>query len=387
MARLAMAANRNVPEKTASMSDIFIGFDFTHFCGIFEIDMAIVSKAHKEDTQRVVAPAQVGNGNEQENSLRPTAMSEYVGQRDVKKNLSVFIEAAKKRGDALEHVLLHGPPGLGKTTLANILAREMNVNIKTTAGPALEKQGDLAAILTNLKENDVLFIDEIHRLKAPIEEILYSAMEDFCLDIVIGKGPAARSMRLGLPRFTLIGATTKLSMISSPLRDRFGNLIKLEFYDLPEIEDIIMRSAGIFGLGIESAAARRLAQSSRRTPRIANRLLKRVRDFSTVYSEGETIGLPIVEKALSSLGVDELGLDSTDRQILHTIADKFSGGPVGLSTVAAATNEEQNTIEDIYEPYLLQLGFLERTPRGRMITERAYRHIGLEVPGDRATLL
>ncbi len=349
--------------------------------------MAIVSKKSQKQDERIVASSTTDEPDKNEFSLRPKTMGEYVGQSEVKKNLSVFIEAAKKRGDALEHVLFHGPPGLGKTTLANILAKEMNVNIKTTAGPALEKQGDLAAILTNLKPNDILFIDEIHRLKAPVEEILYSAMEDFCLDIVIGKGPAARSMRLSLPKFTLVGATTKLSMLSSPLRDRFGNLIKLEFYKEAEIEEIIDRSASIFGLKINQDACVRLAKSSRRTPRIANRLLKRVRDFATVYGDDDSIDLKIVEKALDALGVDELGLDNTDRQILETIADKFRGGPVGLNTIAAATNEEQNTVEDIYEPYLLQLGFLERTPRGRMITDRAYKHLGLTAPEGQTTLL
>ncbi len=349
--------------------------------------MAIVSKKSQQPQGERIVATTLDPSENREFSLRPTCMSEYIGQSEVKRNLSVFIEAAKKRGDALEHVLFHGPPGLGKTTLANILAREMNVNIKTTAGPALEKQGDLAAIITNLKENDVLFIDEIHRLKAPVEEILYSAMEDFCLDIVIGKGPAARSMRLNLPRFTLIGATTKLSMLSSPLRDRFGNLIKLEFYKEEEIEEIIERSAGIFGLEIRGDAAKRLSQSSRQTPRIANRLLKRVRDFATVYGDGEVIDIGIVEKALTALGVDELGLDNTDRQILETIADKFGGGPVGLNTIAAATNEEQNTVEEIYEPYLLQLGFLERTPRGRMVTDRAYNHLGMQSPTKQSTLL
>ncbi|HAU39732.1 TPA: Holliday junction branch migration DNA helicase RuvB [Candidatus Peregrinibacteria bacterium] len=338
--------------------------------------MTLVSKKNQQTDERVIASA-TEKGDIIEVTLRPKKMSEYIGQTDVKKNLSVFMEAAKKRREPLEHVLIHGSPGLGKTTLANILAHEMGVNIKTTSGPALEKQGDLAAILTNLRENDILFIDEIHRLKSPIEEILYSAMEDFCLDLVIGKGPAARSMRLKLPKFTLIGATTKLSMISSPLRDRFGNIIKLEFYKEEEIRDVILRSAQILHLSIENDAAIRLSKSSRQTPRIANRLLKRVRDFATVYENTDAINISTVEKALSSLGVDELGLDNTDRDILITIAEKFNGGPVGLNTIAAATNEEQNTVEDIYEPYLLQLGFMERTPRGRMITDRARKHLRL----------
>lgn len=345
--------------------------------------MAVISK--KTEGERVIAAAPKEE-EKNESSLRPKSMEEYIGQDEVKQNLSVFIKSAKKRDDALEHVLLHGPPGLGKTTLANILAHEMGVNIKTTAGPALEKQGDLAAILTNLREHDILFIDEIHRLKAPVEEILYSAMEDFCLDIVIGKGPAARSMRLSLPKFTLIGATTKLSMLSSPLRDRFGNVIKLEFYKETDIEEILKRSAGILGFEIEDAAAKRLSQSSRRTPRIANRLLKRVRDFSVVYDEGGVIDMAIVERTLTALGVDKIGLDNTDRQILQTIIGKFSGGPVGLNTIAAATNEEQNTVEDIYEPYLLQLGFLERTPRGRMVTNNAYNHLGIDLPKGQTTL-
>lgn len=310
-------------------------------------------------------------------TLRPQSLSEYIGQADIKNNLKISIAAAKKRGEPIEHMLLYGPPGLGKTTLANIIAREMGVNIKTTSGPAIEKPGDLASILSNLEKNDILFIDEIHRLKTQIEEILYSAMEDFCLDLMIGKGPAARSMRLSLPPFTLIGATTKAGTLSSPLRDRFGHLCKLDFYTEKEIQQIILRSAGILNIGIEPQAASRIATSSRRTPRIANRLLKRIRDFASVQDE---IGIraPVVEQGLKSLGVDQIGLDRTDRQILVTIIEKFNGGPVGLNTLAAATAEECETIEDLYEPYLMQIGFLDRTTRGRMVTQNAYTHLGID---------
>jgi Holliday junction DNA helicase RuvB len=312
-----------------------------------------------------------------ENLLRPKALDDYIGQNEIKANLNVFLKAAKIRGEAMEHVLLHGPPGLGKTTLALILAREMGVNIKTTSGPAIERPGDLAAILTNLKENDVLFIDEIHRLRPTVEEILYSAMEDFCLDLVVGKGPSARSMRLSLPPFTLIGATTKLSNLSSPLRDRFGNLLKLSFYNKDDVQSIILRSSGILSIGIDDDAAMRLAQSARRTPRIANRLLRRARDYSNVQGQKQ-IDLKAVEATLKLLGIDSLGLDSTDRQLLTIMAEQFQGGPVGLSTLAAASHEEQATIEDIYEPFLLQLGFLKRTPRGRLLTEKVYNHLGFD---------
>ncbi len=311
-----------------------------------------------------------------ENVLRPRSLAEYIGQDGIKRNLEVFLPAAKKRGEAMEHILLHGPPGLGKTTLAFILAREMNVQIRTTSGPAIERPGDLAALLTNLQENDVLFIDEIHRLRPAVEEILYSAMEDFCLDLVVGKGPSARSMRISLPPFTLLGATTKLSSLSSPLRDRFGNVLKLEFYTEEDIQQILMRSAGILDTTISETAALRLAQSARRTPRIANRLLRRVRDYASVH-EHDLIDEDVVVKTLELLGVDRLGLDSTDRKLLNTIADQFKGGPVGLSTLSAATNEEEATIEDIYEPFLLQLGFLQRSPRGRLITEKVYTHLGI----------
>lgn len=311
-----------------------------------------------------------------ENVLRPQRLQDYIGQEEIKANLDVFLNAAKIRKEPMEHVLLHGPPGLGKTTLALILAREMGVNIRVTSGPAIERPGDLAALLTNLKENDVLFIDEIHRLRPAVEEILYSAMEDFCLDLIVGKGPSARSMRLSLPRFTLLGATTKMSNLSSPLRDRFGNVLQLNFYEPEDIQAIVLRSAEILGVKIDHDAALRLAQSARRTPRIANRLLRRARDYSHVNEEAR-IDLKAVEATLELLGIDALGLNSTDRRLLTIMAEQFQGGPVGLSTLAAASHEEQETIEDIYEPFLMQLGFLKRTPRGRLLTERVYNHLGL----------
>ncbi|MFH1720100.1 MAG: Holliday junction branch migration DNA helicase RuvB [Patescibacteria group bacterium] len=311
-----------------------------------------------------------------ETTLRPKVLGEYIGQEEVKKNLLISMNASKRRNEPLEHVLLHGPAGLGKTTLANIIVHEMGVNIKVTSGPALEKQGDLASIITNLQENDVLFIDEIHRLRPVVEEILYTAMEDFGIDIIIGKGPSARSMRLALPKFTLIGATTKMSMLSSPLRDRFGHVFKLEFYTVDHIREIIMRSAKILKCEIEEKAAEVLAGSSRQTPRIANRLLRRARDYAD-YKGVKKIDEKLVKESLNSLNVDHLGLDRTDREILSSIIDKFSGGPVGLNTIAASVAEEEATLEDIYEPFLLQLGFIERTPRGRVATRRAYDHLGL----------
>ncbi|MDD3487694.1 MAG: Holliday junction branch migration DNA helicase RuvB [Candidatus Moranbacteria bacterium] len=309
-------------------------------------------------------------------TLRPQTFEEYFGQKKTKKNLRILIDAAKKRGEPIEHVLLYGPAGLGKTTLAHIIANEMNASIRATSGPAIEKVGDLGSILTNLGEGDILFIDEIHRLNKLIEEVLYPAMEDFKLDIIIGKGPSAKTLQLDLPRFTLIGATTRLGSISSPLRNRFGVVNRLDFYENEEIENIVRRSANILSVPIDSAGAKSVSRSSRRTPRVANRLLKRVRDYTQVQDQN-TITEDLCRAAFENLEIDELGLEPTDRYILETIINKFNGGPVGLSTIAAATSEETETIEDVYEPYLLQIGFLARTPRGRVATEAAYRHLGL----------
>ena len=335
----------------------------------------------KDDT-RIVSPQaqaedeQIGNNPV---SLRPTSLDDFVGQRDVCDNLKVFIAAAKQRGEALDHVLLFGPPGLGKTTLANIIANELNVNIRVTSGPAIERQGDLAAILTNLGDNDVLFIDEIHRLSKTVEEILYSAMEDFALDIIIGKGPAARSVRLDLPHFTLIGATTRLGAIAAPLRDRFGVQCCLEFYKPEELQFIITRAAEILNVKIDKEGAMEIARRSRGTPRIANRLLKRVRDFAQVLGV-EVIDRQLADEALAKLEVDRYGFDRNDRKILTTIVKTFGGGPVGIETIAAAVSEEASTIEDVIEPYLMQQGMLNRTSRGRMATRETYRYLGMPFP-------
>ncbi len=332
------------------------------------------------ETEAPLVTTSLTRDDEGEGSLRPKTLNEYIGQEKAKGNLSIFIQAAKMRGEPLDHVLLHGPPGLGKTTLSGIIANEMGVNIRITSGPAIEKPGDLAALLTNLQENDILFVDEIHRLNRSVEEILYPAMEDYAIDIIIGKGPSANSIRLDLPKFTLIGATTRAGQLSAPLRDRFGVTLRLELYTPEELALIVTRSAGILDVPIEGEGALEIARRSRGTPRIANRMLRRVRDFAQVTAGG-VVTRSVADRALRALEIDELGLDNVDRRMMESIITNYGGGPVGLDTLAATINEESVTLEDVYEPYLMQLGFLTRTPRGRCVTPKAYRHLGIAQPG------
>ena len=332
-----------------------------------------------QDEDRIITSTMKNEDIDVENSLRPKSLDDYLGQEKAKEQLKIFIEAAKSRNEQLDHVLLYGPPGLGKTTLASIIANEMSVNLRITSGPAIERAGDLAAILTNLNENDVLFIDEIHRINRSVEEVLYSAMEDFCLDIIIGKGPSARSIRLDLPKFTLIGATTRAGMLTNPLRDRFGVICKLDYYTVDDLAKIVVRSSEILGAEIQIGGATEIARRSRGTPRIANRLLKRVRDYAQVRADGN-ITDDVANKALELLGVDSLGLDYVDEKLLMTIIQKFRGGPVGLDTLAASIGEDRNTIEDVYEPYLLQLGFINRGTRGRIAMPLAYDHLNMPYP-------
>lgn len=336
-----------------------------------------MNEFNSEYDERIMARELTKDDTDIEFSLRPRIFDDYIGQEKVKENLKIFIQAASSRGESLDHVLLYGPPGLGKTTLAGIIANEMNVNLRVTSGPAIEKQGDLAALLTNLNEGDVLFVDEIHRLQRSVEEVLYPAMEDFALDIIIGKGPSARSIRLDLPKFTLVGATTRAGQLSAPLRDRFGVVMRLELYTPEELSRIVTRSAGILGIDIDKEGALKIAACSRGTPRIANRILKRARDFAQVMGSG-VIDEKSAGLALERLEIDELGLDATDRRLLTAMINGYNGGPVGLETIAAAIGEEAVTIEDVYEPYLMQIGFLGRTPRGRIVTPAAYAHLGLE---------